>query len=142
MNTELEIQPAEALDKARLGTLFVDVRECDEVTRLAYVVPEVVSIPLSEFEARYAELPREQEIVMVCKGGGRSLKATRILHKHGYTQVSSMAGGIIQWAKLGYPTKGDETVITSDAQGACCGAEAKKHGCCCDADNANGSPCC
>ena len=41
------------------GALLVAVRERDEVAARAFDVPGVVHIPLSEFERRFAELPRE-----------------------------------------------------------------------------------
>lgn len=142
MNIPLEIQPPEALEKARQGILFVDVREHDEIAQLAYDVPEIIVIPLSQFESRYAEVPRDREIVMVCKGGGRSLKTTRFLRDHGYTQISNMDGGIIQWAQHGYPVKGAVAPIELGSIGSCCGTQAVANDSCCDAVRSNGATCC
>ena len=61
------------------GALLVDVRERSEIERLAFDVPEVVDMPLSEFEQRFAELLRDRRLVMVCQTGARSLKATYFL---------------------------------------------------------------
>jgi len=58
------------------GALLVDVRERGEVAQLAVDVPGVVVMPLSEFEQRFEDLPRDRELVMVCETGARSLKAT------------------------------------------------------------------
>ena len=66
------------------GALLVDVRERSEIERLAFDVPEIVVMPLSEFEQRFAELPRDRQLVMVCQTGARSLKATYFLMYQGY----------------------------------------------------------
>jgi rhodanese-related sulfurtransferase len=51
-----EICPTTTQSWVKRGALLVDVRERDEVEQLAYDVPNIVNIPLSEFEIRYKEL--------------------------------------------------------------------------------------
>ena len=58
------------------GALLVDVRERAEVARMAFDVPALVQMPLSEFERRFDELPRDRPLVLACESGPRSLKAT------------------------------------------------------------------
>ncbi|MDZ7936464.1 MAG: hypothetical protein U5M51_16195 [Emticicia sp.] len=66
-----EICPTTTQTWVKNGALLVDVREKDEVEALAYDVPNIINIPLSEFEERFAEIPTiDKEVVMVCKGGG------------------------------------------------------------------------
>ncbi len=43
-------------------------------------------------------------LVVVCHSGNRSAKGRDILLNAGFTQVTSMAGGLIQWQAAGYPT--------------------------------------
>ncbi len=120
-----EISVNAAKDWIKEGALVVDVREKEEVEALAYDVPDIVNIPLSVFEHRYEEIPRDREVVMVCKGGGRSLRATAFLVHQGYTRVVNMQGGIMAWVREGLPTKGDaSTILSSDS--SCC----SKPGCC------------
>jgi rhodanese-related sulfurtransferase len=122
------------------GALLVDVREMREVQALAFDVPDIVCIPLSELETRWSEIPKDREVVMVCQGGARSLKATYYLQYHGYIQVSNMAGGMDKWARKGFPVKGQipssgacgcapgccDTSAPSSASdaGGCCGSSA------------------
>lgn len=87
------------------GALLVDVRESREVQALAFDVPDIVCITLSELEIRWSEIPKDREVVTVCQGGARSLKATYYLQYHGYTQVCNMAGGMDKWARKGFPVK-------------------------------------
>lgn len=55
-------------------------------------------IPQNDVPQRLAEIPREHEIVVHCKSGGRSQKIAEFLHQSGYPQVANLAGGIIAWA--------------------------------------------
>ncbi len=136
------------------GALLVDVRERSEVAQVAFDVPDIVVMPLSEFEQRFAELPRERELVMVCQSGPRSLKATYFLMYNGYTHVSNMEGGLFKWASKGFPIKGAQAASpaavgdccpTSAASSSCCdptpGATAQAGGCC-SPSTASGGTCC
>lgn len=100
------------------GALLVDVRERHEIERLAFDVPGAVVMPLSEFEQRFAELPRDRQLVMVCQTGARSLKATYFLMYQGYAQVANMEGGICKWASKGFPITGAPGRAASSASSA------------------------
>ena len=144
-----EICPTTTQQWVKNGALLVDVREKEEVAELAYNVPNIINIPLSEFELRYNEVPKDKEVVMVCKGGGRSLRATGFLVNHGWDKekVVNMQHGIIRWVQKGFPTKGDTSSVLSKNEGrGCCGtstnATAKDNTSCCDSPNGDGSKCC
>lgn len=111
------------------GALLVDVRERDEVAALAFDVPDVVHIPLSEFERRFAELPRERELILACASGQRSLKAAYYLIYQGYLQVANMEDGMTKWLRKGFPVRGSAQVM---AQQDCCGDNpvSTETGCC------------
>lgn len=115
-----EICPTTTQEWVKNGALLVDVREKDEVEALSYDVPNIINIPLSEFEERFNEIPKDKEVVMVCKGGSRSLRAAGFLINQGYNpeKVMNMKHGIIRWVEKGFPTKGDTTIVTDD--GSCC----------------------
>lgn len=107
------------------GALLVDVRELAEVARVAFDVPGVLLLPLSEFEQRFAELPRDRDLVLVCQVGERSLKATYFLMYQGYTRVANMEGGLLKWARKGFPIKGAQPDPAAGAvTSSCCGAPA------------------
>ena len=119
-----EICPTTTQKWVKNGALLVDVRERDEVESLAFDVPNCLIMPLSEFGERFAEVPKDKPVVMVCKSGGRSLRAAGFLVNHGYDNVVNMQHGIIRWVQKGFPTIGDTTIVTgSDANSAassCC----------------------
>ncbi|ODU98231.1 MAG: hydrolase [Rubrivivax sp. SCN 70-15] len=109
------------------GALLVDVREIAEVAQLAFDVPGVLLMPMSELEQRFAELPRDRELVLVCQVGTRSLKANYFLMYQGYTKVANMEGGLFKWARKGFPIKGARagaSASTPAAAGGCCGTAA------------------
>lgn len=100
------------------GALLVDVREVSEVEELAFEVPNIINIPLSQFEERFHEIPKDQKTIMVCRVGGRSLRAAGFLVNHGYAHVVNMKHGLEKWVQKGFPTHGDRSIVV--AKDACC----------------------
>ena len=98
-----EILPVEAFAKAKQGALFVDVREKSELEAEAYDVPDLLHIPLGELELRFTEIPNDQDVVIVCRGGGRSLHALHFLIGQGYVNAANMKQGILGWMREGFP---------------------------------------
>ena len=78
--------------------LILDVREPHE-TQIATLGAKL--IPVGELESRIGELKgyENDEILVHCKSGGRSQKASLILKQHGFTNVHNVAGGITAWAE-------------------------------------------
>jgi adenylyltransferase/sulfurtransferase len=75
--------------------LILDVREPNEYQICR--IPGSVLIPLGELPRRYAELPKDKDIVAHCKMGGRSAKATEFLQSVGFKNVKNLRGGILDW---------------------------------------------
>ncbi len=97
----LTISVQEAAAKRDGGAFILDVRQPDEWSQ--YHIEGATLIPLDELPSRLNEVPRDQQIVVVCHSGNRSAKGRDILLNAGFTQVTSMAGGLIQWQAAGYP---------------------------------------
>jgi rhodanese-related sulfurtransferase len=129
-----EICPTTTQAWVKNGAILIDVREKDEVEALAYDVPEIINIPLSEFETRFQEVPTDKQIVLVCRSGGRSLRATGFLINHGYDaeKVVNMQHGMIRWAQKGFPTKGDTSVVLGNSTSSgCCTPKSDSSSSCC-----------
>lgn len=45
------------------------------------------------------EADKEDEIVCMCRSGGRSAEACKLLEKEGFKNVKTLKGGINQWAR-------------------------------------------
>jgi len=87
------------------GPLVIDVRAQSEWD--AGHLPGAVHIPLPDLEARLAEIPVGQEIVMQCQGGGRSAIAASLLRARGHDRVANLAGGYAAWLAAGLPIEKD-----------------------------------
>src|SRR3989344_2743930 len=100
--TDITVDEALALSKE--GALIIDVREPDELVELAYDVKDVKNIPLGELESKLAEVPKDKQVIVVCKKGGRSSQAYELLKGKGFENVANMEGGIDAWSEKGLPT--------------------------------------
>ena len=83
--------------------LTVDVREADEFAAMR--LDDVVLLPMSSFAERFAELPRDRPLLMMCASGSRSAAATAYLLRSGYPDVVNVAGGITEWQRSGLPVR-------------------------------------
>ncbi len=97
-----EVSVEEAVAKQQAGAFILDVREPSEWNEAH--IEGATLIPLGELSSRVSELPKDKEIVVVCRSGNRSAQARDLLLKDGFAQVTSMAGGLNEWKATGYPT--------------------------------------
>jgi rhodanese-related sulfurtransferase len=98
-----EISVSESFTKYQNGTFVLDVRTQEEWDE--YHAPNTTLIPLDQLPNRLTELPKDKEIVVVCRSGNRSAQARDILVNAGFTQVTSMKGGLTEWRASGYPVE-------------------------------------
>ncbi len=96
-----EISVSDAYAKYQTGAFFLDVRTQEEWNE--FHAPNTTLIPLDQLPARLNELPKDKEIVVVCRSGNRSGQGRDILLNAGFTQVTSMQGGLTEWRGSGYP---------------------------------------
>jgi molybdopterin/thiamine biosynthesis adenylyltransferase/rhodanese-related sulfurtransferase len=75
----------------------LDVRKQHEsdIVKLDFVD---ILIPHEEIERMLATVPRDRDVLVHCKMGGRSAKAAAALVAAGYENVVNMEGGITSWA--------------------------------------------
>ncbi len=77
------------------GALLLDVRTPEEFA--AGHVEGAVNIPVQTLAERISEVgPRERPVVVYCRSGGRSAKATALLREAGYQQVLDL-GPMSAW---------------------------------------------
>jgi rhodanese-related sulfurtransferase len=91
--TPLEIREAIA---TRTDITLVDVREPSEHAQAR--IDAAALIPLKTLPARFATLPRDHEIILLCHHGMRSEVAGTFLLAMGFSRVSHMTGGIDRWS--------------------------------------------
>ena len=85
------------LDQGGETFMLLDVREPWEINICA--MPDAKSIPMRTVPTRAEELPKDQEIVVVCHHGVRSQQVAAYLDRMGFTQLSNLVGGINAWAR-------------------------------------------
>ena len=69
-------------------------------------VPGATHIPLGELPARIDDLP-EQDLLVVCRSGGRSARATAWLNHSGF-EARNLDGGMKDWETAGLPLTTDD----------------------------------
>lgn len=100
-----EIEPAwveEHLDELQL----LDVREPDEFDGPLGHIPGAIPMPLGTLGQRLGELRRDTPIVVTCRAGGRSARATTVLREAGFAKVANLAGGMLRWRVGGHSLEG------------------------------------
>lgn len=98
------IGPKEAQAKlSQNGKPFIlDVRQPEEFRTGR--IQGAKLIPLGELSRRMHELPKDREIICVCRSGNRSQSAARQLTAAGY-KVVNLNGGMLAWMRAGLPVK-------------------------------------
>jgi molybdopterin/thiamine biosynthesis adenylyltransferase/rhodanese-related sulfurtransferase len=101
-DTETDVTELKRKMDAKEDFFLLDVREPNEYQ--IGKIPGSTLIPLGEVPRRVSEIPRDKEIVVHCKMGGRSAKAAAFLRQQGYTRVKNLKGGILDWSDKIDPT--------------------------------------
>lgn len=82
---------------------LIDVRELEEWQEIripgAHLIPQGVLAEQITSHINDKSLP----VYLHCRGGVRSLHAAQFLLNLGYQEVYSVDGGIMEWARFGYP---------------------------------------
>ena len=93
-----DVTPEQAQELIAHGALVVDVRQPNEWIRGH--IPEAELIPLDGiylFGKAIADFPKDQDMLLVCEMGQRSVVAAEIALVAGYTRVYNLAGGMSAW---------------------------------------------
>jgi rhodanese-related sulfurtransferase len=100
-----EISPKDTAQKLNDPKVkIVDIREPQEYPD-GYI-EGITFIPMSQLGNRLAELgDKDQNMIILCRSGGRSGNITAQLINLGYTNVTNMTGGMLAWIQAGLPTK-------------------------------------
>ena len=94
-----EINVDELASRLEAGAFLLDVRQPDEYIEAH--VPSALLVPLDEVPARVAELPADQEILVICRTGGRSHRAAEFLIGQYHLDAVNVAGGTLAWIGSG-----------------------------------------
>lgn len=96
------ISPRDAAARIAAGVLLVDVRQPEEWADVR--IDGAVLIPLPELSERIGDVPADQPVIVVCRSGNRSGRATDTLRHAGIDAVN-LDGGMNAWTASGFPTR-------------------------------------
>jgi rhodanese-related sulfurtransferase len=98
------IIPMDAYDAIKNGeAVLIDVRELNEVRLEKIPLEHVLNHPMSVIMDRLPYIAQNQDIILICQGGVRSVKVANLLNRQGYPSVANLEGGISLWKAQGLP---------------------------------------
>lgn len=109
MMENYEIYPGDVADKVERGEdiVLLDVRTPEEYEEVH--LKNALLLPVQELSAQsladigLGENAKDKEIIIYCRSGARSKTAYDIMRSLGYTNIKSVAGGMIHWEEDNYP---------------------------------------
>ena len=118
---EIDAQTARELLDTAEPPLLVDVRRRDEWDEGH--IPGALHIPRGWLESRIEQAvpDRGRQIVAYCAAGNRSAFAAKTLEELGYADVVSLAGGINDWKRHGYPLEVSAEALDPEQRRRCSG---------------------
>jgi len=104
-----EIEPFEAAQEIEGGdVVLIDTREPHEFQEARIEGGKLVPPGLLADEITMAAPDKSARTILYCRSGNRSYKAAEQMQALGYTDVASMAGGILAWQEQGLPVLATE----------------------------------
>lgn len=93
------ISPVEVKARVDAGEDFVllDVRGPSEYEAMRIKDPRVKLVPLGSLRTSVSDLPKDKEIISLCKISLRGYEAQRILEGLGFENVRFLDGGVVAW---------------------------------------------
>lgn len=82
---------------------LLDVRT--EPEHQSHRLPGAVLLPIQELQQRLAELDPDENWLVYCEHGARSVYACEFLAQVGFENLSNVRGGIAHWIGCGLPVE-------------------------------------
>lgn len=92
------------VDEIPANAKILDVREDYEWAEGH--IAEAQHIPLGEVPERYDEIPLDEDVYIICRSGGRSLRAAAYLTQYGFDAIN-IIGGMGAWQDAEKPMVSD-----------------------------------
>jgi rhodanese-related sulfurtransferase len=97
---KIQMTPQDLQERIRQDPppLILDVREPWEYQKAR--IEGSVLVPMREIPGHMDSLPRDQEIIVVCHHGVRSMQVLYFLSQQGFTRLRNLMGGIDAWSSV------------------------------------------
>lgn len=100
----LTVREAEArLTEPGSSAVLLDVREQWEYDQVR--VRGAQLIPLTELPKRVDAIPHDQDVLLICHSGYRSMQAAMFLKRRGIARVFNVEGGMEEWEAARLPVE-------------------------------------
>ena len=98
LTNTITVQTLQTALNSNKPPMLLDVREPSEY---AYChIRNSSNIPLSQLSEKIPKLNPQQQTVLLCHHGMRSMQAMNLLEQHGFKNLANLKGGIDAWARL------------------------------------------
>ena len=77
---------------------MIDVREHEEVAH--GMIDGAIHIPLGQIPQRLDDIPRDEEVIFICRSGYRSDQACQYLEALGFKGATNLVGGMLAWVNM------------------------------------------
>jgi rhodanese-related sulfurtransferase len=116
MTTQTQVQPPAEVNKARGGSLLLDVRLPAEFEEIH--IPGSVLHPLSDLDPAAVRKLAEgkKSCVVVCRSGNRARQAAAKLESAGVPNLAILDGGVLAWESAGLEVKRGRKTISLERQ--------------------------
>lgn len=94
------ISPTGLKEMMELGTphLIIDIRDPEDFDFCS--LPNSINVPKPDFDAFIPKIPKDVQVILVCKYGKKSEQLVLILKvDHGYRNICSLEGGLWDWSR-------------------------------------------
>lgn len=103
-----EIDPETIQKNLNQGFRLIDVRRPDEFNGELGHIAGAELVTLGPDLMQFLESAnKDEEIVFVCRSGGRSAQATSLSRSFGFQRTMNMVGGMLRWKDLGFAADRD-----------------------------------
>ena len=95
--TDISVDEVKAKIDAKEEIFLLDVREPSEFE--GGHISGAINLPWNSgvLQEKYATLPKDKPLIVICQSGGRSAAASAFLEEKGFDQVLNMVGGMNAW---------------------------------------------
>ena len=81
----------------RTDFTILDVREPWELEMSS--LPEATNLPMRQVAGDTSVVPRDRDVVLICRSGSRTDMLADHLGRLGFTNIFSLTGGLNEWAR-------------------------------------------
>jgi len=103
--------------KGKVGAL-IDIRTPKEYNDYHIPGAKMIDYKNDNFKTEFGKLDKKVPVLIYCRSGGRSGRATKVLEGMGY-KVYNLDHGMIDWKKNGMPIEGQNTHAVGGGEEGC-----------------------